>query len=133
MAVRQWHVYLMGREFVFKTDHNHLVHLIDTKDPRGKLSRWLNELEEHTYRKEYRPGKLNVVADALSRDETAKATHSNEDQDWEDKIDVINELKNDEPFKQQLIDEQDKDPGISRVKENIRNNSKITNSRYYRI
>ena len=118
----------MGREFVIKT-----VHLRGTKEPRGKLSRWLNELEEYTYRIEYRPGKLNVVADALSRDETAKMTNLTEDEDWEDKIYVINELKNDEPFKQQLIEEQDNDPVISGVKEMIRNDSKITNSRYYRI
>ena len=50
VAVRQWHVYLMGREFVIKTDHNPLVHLRNTKDPRGKIARWINELEEFTYR-----------------------------------------------------------------------------------
>ena len=49
LAVRHWHVYLAGRNFVLKTDHNPLVFLRLQKDLRGKLSRWINELEEFDY------------------------------------------------------------------------------------
>ena len=94
MAVRQWLIYLM-------------VHLRNTKDPRGKISRWINELEEYSYRIEYRPGKSNFVADALWRNLVAEDIPPN----WEEKIYLVIELSN-EPFKKQLLDEQNKDPVI---------------------
>ena len=71
MAVRQWNVYLAGTEFVIKTDHNPLVHLRDTKNPRGKFARWIAELEEYNYKIQYIPGKSNTKADALSRNRNA--------------------------------------------------------------
>ena len=36
MAVRHWHVYLAGRPFVLKTDHNPLVFLRSQKTPGEK-------------------------------------------------------------------------------------------------
>ena len=129
VAVRQWHVYLMGREFVIKTDHNPLVHLRNTKDPRGKIARWINELEEFTYRIEYRTGKSNVVVDALSRDLGAVTHPFNEDSEWEEKLYSISEMEVNESFQTQLIDEQNKHPLIKRVKECVRKNTKINDSR----
>ena len=66
MAVRQWNVYLAGIEFTIKSDHNPLVHIRNTKNPKGKFARWLTELEEYRYTIEYIPGKYNQKADALS-------------------------------------------------------------------
>ena len=37
MAICHWHVYLAGRPFILKTDHNPLVFLRSQKDPRGKI------------------------------------------------------------------------------------------------
>lgn len=56
LAVRHWQVYLAGRNFMLKTDHNPLVFLRSQKDPRGKLSRRINELEEFDYTIKYVPG-----------------------------------------------------------------------------
>ena len=39
MAVMQWHVYLVGSEFTFKSDHNPLVQLRNPKNPKGKFAR----------------------------------------------------------------------------------------------
>ena len=46
MAVRQCNVFLAGIEFTMKSDHNPLVHIRNTKNPKGKFARWLTELEE---------------------------------------------------------------------------------------
>ena len=71
LALRHWKVYLTGTNFVIRSDHNPLVTLQKTKDPRGKFTRWLTELEEFSFDIEYKPGKLNVVPDALSRNDGA--------------------------------------------------------------
>ena len=46
-AVRHWHVYLACTLFILKSDHNPLVHLRNQKDPRGKVARWIADLEEY--------------------------------------------------------------------------------------
>ena len=60
LAVRHWYVYLAGTKFVLNSDHNPLVHLREQKDPRGKFSRWILELEEFDYIVKYVPGVENV-------------------------------------------------------------------------
>jgi len=66
-ALRIWRHYLFGRHFKIVTDHDPLRHL----DTQSKLSprqaRWMELLQEHDYEIMYKPGKQNVVADALSR------------------------------------------------------------------
>ena len=48
------------------------------KDPRGKVARWLVELENFDYRVEYVPGKDNVEADYLSRIEIPERSNEPE-------------------------------------------------------
>ena len=55
MAIRHWHVYLAGSEFIIRSDHDPLVKLRTMKDPRGKFARWITELEEYNYQIEYIP------------------------------------------------------------------------------
>ena len=59
--------YLYGRKFQIVTDHRPLKWLFNHKDPSSKLQRWRLKLEEFEYEIIYRKGKLNSVADALSR------------------------------------------------------------------
>ena len=66
-AVRHWNVYLSGKPFALLSDHNSLVYLRNSKDPRGKFARWIAELEEFEYNIEYIPGSCNLKADSLSR------------------------------------------------------------------
>lgn len=49
------------------TDHQPLTFSLSPKNTNAKLKRWKAYLEEHDYQIEYKPGKSNVVADALSR------------------------------------------------------------------
>ena len=59
--------YLLGRQFVVRTDHAALSWLRKTPDPIGQQARWLEQIEEYTFRIEHRPGERHRNADALSR------------------------------------------------------------------
>ena len=63
-------MYLQGRPFVLQTDHCPLTFLRACKDPRGRLARWILELEQFPYCMVYRPGRDIPHADALSRSVT---------------------------------------------------------------
>ena len=65
-ALRKWSPYCSGYT-VFHTDHQPLKYIRNQKDPRGKMARWIMELENYDYRIEYLPGKDNIQADYLSR------------------------------------------------------------------
>ena len=129
LAVRHWHVYLAGRNFLLKTDHNPLVFLRSQKDPRGKLSRWINELEEFDYTIKYVPGKENVKADALSRNNAADPDQPTST--FEDKI-YASFIKS-KGFLEQLATEQLRDPVIKNAKLKVGNNESITQGRLKRV
>ena len=65
-AARKWSPYCSG-SVIFHTDHQPLKYMRKQKDPRGKMARWLIELENYDYKIEYIPGKENIQADYLSR------------------------------------------------------------------
>ena len=64
-AVKTFRNYLYGAMFKIIPDHQSLTFALSSKN--AKLKRWKSFLEEHDYELFYRPGKNNVVADALSR------------------------------------------------------------------
>ena len=49
------------------TDHKPLVTLNNLKNPIGRTARLLNQLEGSTFEFKYCPGRLNHLADYLSR------------------------------------------------------------------
>jgi len=59
--------YLLGRNFLIRTDHSALRWLKHTPEPIGQQARWLEKLEEFSYVIEHRPGQKHGNADALSR------------------------------------------------------------------
>ncbi|CAF4830994.1 unnamed protein product [Pieris macdunnoughi] len=59
--------YLYGHKFTIVTDHRPLKWLFNCKDPGSRLVRWRLRLEEFDYKIEYKKGKINSNADALSR------------------------------------------------------------------
>lgn len=65
--VQHFRPYLWGRKFTVRTDHKPLVWLDSVKDPTSRLLRWRIKLNEYNYVPEYKAGKNNVNADALSR------------------------------------------------------------------
>ena len=133
LAVRTWHVYLVGTDFILNSDHNPLVHIQNTKDPRRKFARWISELEEYSYSIQYLPGNLNTKADALSR-LTAKFQTHNSDQfenlfaDMIYAIDVENQS-----FAAQLTEEQDNDPVIGPAKRLVADGDIVRDGRLKRV
>ena len=65
--LKQFRPYLLGREFTIRTDHSALRWLRSTPEPLGQQARWLERLEEFSYKIEHRPGRRHGNADAMSR------------------------------------------------------------------
>ncbi|KAG8368869.1 hypothetical protein BUALT_Bualt15G0091500 [Buddleja alternifolia] len=65
--LRIWRHYLLGSRFVVKTDNVATSYFQTQKKLSPKQARWQDFLAEFDYVLEYKPGKANVVADALSR------------------------------------------------------------------
>lgn len=60
--------YVLGRPLELVVDHSALIWLLKRKEPpTGKLARWVLLLQEYQYSVLHRPGKLHILADALSR------------------------------------------------------------------
>ncbi len=66
-AVKRFRPYVYGTEFTVFCDHKPLLTLVKSKAHNGRQGRWQMDLEEYRFDLVYRPGRDNVVADALSR------------------------------------------------------------------
>jgi len=76
-AVRHWRPYLWGCHFLVRTDHYSPKFLLDQRLSTVPQPQWISKLFDFDFSVEYRPGRLNTVADALSRrdaEEGATAT-----------------------------------------------------------
>ncbi|KZV41926.1 hypothetical protein F511_30203 [Dorcoceras hygrometricum] len=65
--LRVWRHYLLGSHFTIKTDNVTTSYFQTQKKLSPKQARWQDFLAEFDYTLEYKPGKANVVSDALSR------------------------------------------------------------------
>ena len=68
-AFKTWRHYLEGsqHEVLVLTDHNNLRRFMETKSLSSRQVRWAQELSRYHFRIDYRQGKANGAADALSR------------------------------------------------------------------
>ena len=66
MAVKKWRHYLLGHPFVILTDHRNLRDLMTQAVQTPEQHRYLVRLLGFEYSIQYRPGRENGVADALS-------------------------------------------------------------------
>ena len=67
-ALAKFRVYLFGdRPFVVYTDHASLLTAVNSPHLSRRMTWWLSSFAEYNFSVEYKPRRLNVVADALSR------------------------------------------------------------------
>ncbi|XP_074271624.1 uncharacterized protein LOC141595557 [Silene latifolia] len=66
-AVQKWEQYLTGQKFIIKTDQKSLKWLLQQKISTPFQQFWLSKLMGFDYEIQYRAGKENLAADALSR------------------------------------------------------------------
>jgi hypothetical protein len=74
LAIRHWRSYLWGRRFVVRTDHFSLKYLLDQRLATIPQHHWVGKLLGFDFSVEYKAGRHNVVADALSRRDTDDAS-----------------------------------------------------------
>ncbi|KAH9680855.1 hypothetical protein KPL71_026714 [Citrus sinensis] len=67
LAVKKWRPYLLGRHFVVRTDQRSLKYLWEQRIMTEPQQKWLLKLMGYDFSIEYKKGKSNAAADALSR------------------------------------------------------------------
>lgn len=91
LSIEKFRPYIEGVHFTVITDHASLLWLTKLQNPTGRLGRWALKLQQYNVSYQHRPGKNNVVPDALSRsiaiDSVALNTSSNT-------FNSLNSLKN---------------------------------------
>ncbi|GBN53915.1 Retrovirus-related Pol polyprotein from transposon 297 [Araneus ventricosus] len=73
-AITHFKNYLYGSEFIVYCDQQSLSRIKTLKDLSSRISRWFLTLQEYSYKIIHKPGRLNHMADYLSR-----ARYPNED------------------------------------------------------
>jgi hypothetical protein len=66
-CVKKWCCYIEGRDVSVFTDHKPNTFFDTNTMQSRRAARWLEALQGHRLKWNYKPGKQNVVADALSR------------------------------------------------------------------
>lgn len=73
-ATKHFRNYLLGKEFLIRTDHASLTWLLRSKVSQGQAGRWLESMSEYIYNIVHRKGLKHSNADGLSRRQCADCT-----------------------------------------------------------
>lgn len=101
-AVQKWRHYLLPQHFVIKTDQRSLKYLLVNTPIQQQ---WLPKLLEFDYEIQYKQGKENLAADALSRVEGSEILHMEMSVMDCDLMKQIQEAYEEDPVSKQLIEE----------------------------
>lgn len=72
-AVQKWRPYLLGKPFVIKTVQQNLKYLLEQKIGTPVQQKWITKILGYLFKMEYKKGRENRIADALSRKESVQA------------------------------------------------------------
>jgi transposase InsO family protein len=79
-CIEEWDAQLVSlHHFTIRTDHRNLAYFKETQKLSKRQVRWSQQLSKYNFTLEYKPGKLNVLADALSRREQDMPKNDNDD------------------------------------------------------
>ena len=119
-ACEHWHVFLFGRKFTLRTDHQALTTLLETTGSGHKplrIYRWSDRLHQYNFDVKYVSGSKNQVADMLSRliHDTKPSKPTDEDMPvLEIQLDVLVNLAD-------LTKASSEDPILQQVRQYIQN------------
>jgi len=87
-CTEHFHYFLFGRHFQVFSDHMPLTYLLTKTNPSKRLQRWMERLSSYSFTILYKPGKENLVADALLRvyDDEELVPVAPSDEDYNDSI-----------------------------------------------
>ncbi|KAL7631583.1 UNVERIFIED_CONTAM: hypothetical protein RMT77_018115 [Armadillidium vulgare] len=66
-GIKTFRAFLLGSPFILYTDHKPLIFLHNMQMVDNRLARTLEDISEYNFEIRYRPGRLNILADAISR------------------------------------------------------------------
>lgn len=118
-ACERWHVYLYGRKFTLRTDHQALSALMSPSGSGHKplrMYRWTDRLQQYDFTIQYTSGRDNVVADLLSRSLSSPTTSCNATEDM-DLIQLVHAPLTAFVSLEELTAESAADPTLSVVRE----------------
>ena len=118
-AVTKFKDYIWGENFTIITDNNALTYLNRFKETDTKLGRWAMRMEPYADRIIYRPGRENVVADALSRAPIDSDPQMNLDEDPDEMFIPAFSLTYDTPQLDEIRVLQDEDAAIAAIKKTL--------------
>ena len=78
-ALQKYRHYLLANPFIFYTDHQALKYLVNKPLHHGRICQWLFLFQEFEFKIVFRPVKLNVELDHLSRIDTGEEPTGVED------------------------------------------------------